>query len=463
MVFNWLKKKLSRKSANKSSSPPKPLARGNKARLQLETLEDRLTPTSNFYSVTSLAEGAGVLTTAGHAGTQADPYLDTTLRGAIAAATADGGTDTIVFASNLFTSAMQTITLSTVGDGTAGPSDFGITTPITIQGPSGNNGLTLTNSATQRFFYVGTGGNLTLQNLTLTGGNAQGGSSGTGGGAAGMGGAIFNQGTLTVLQSTLSGNTALGGAAGAVGGANGSGGGGLAGAGTAGNGGGPNGGASGGGNGGFGGGGGKSGGFGGFGGGGGANGNGGFGGGGGYYHNGGFGGGSDTANAGIGGGGAGMGGAIFNAAGTVIITNSTLTTNTAQGGATHANSGNGSGFGGALFNLNGSISLTDDTLANNIVAAGSVGSGGSAAGGAVYTLGLSNVVAFVGGQTANIGLANGTAGATLKNTIFANSTGGADIVNNNSSGNSTVSGGNNLGTPEHQLAHRRQRRRPRRR
>src|SRR5262245_35307387 len=108
-------------------------------RPSFETLECRITPTTNnYYLVTSLAEGAGTLTTTGSGidGSQAHPYQATTLRGAIAAATADGGDDTIVFDSSLFTSGPGTITLSTVGDTSAGNSDFGITTNIVIVGPS---------------------------------------------------------------------------------------------------------------------------------------------------------------------------------------------------------------------------------------------------------------------------------------------------------------------------------------
>ena len=458
--LSWLRKLPPRRSPKRFSS----------FRPCLEALETREVPASHFYVVTGLAEGFGALTTpGGDAGTQADPYQDTTLRGALANATANGGTDTILFAPSLFTNGSQTITLFSVGDSTAGPSDFGISTNITIEGPTGNNGLTLANSSgvSQRLFYVGTTGSLTLENLTLTGGLAQGGGAFLGGGAAGLGGAIFNQGTLSLVQSTLSGNTAQGGTSG-VGGfggtRNGYSGGGLDGAGTGLNGGGPNGGAgdpsegSVGGGGGFGGGGGYGydyGGGGGFGGGGafgnGASGRGGFGGGGGGFGRGypghpgfdlgsGFGGG--YGNQIYGGGGAGLGGAIFNAAGTVIITNSTLAGNTAKGGAGGPGAGNGSGFGGALFNLNGSIILTNDTLADNTVAAGGVGKRGSAAGGALYTLGLNGVLASaVAGQTTTIGAA-ADAQATLVNSIFADSTGGLDIVNNNS----TLNGTNNLAT-----------------
>ena len=63
-----------------------------------------------------------------------------------------------------------------------------------------------------RMFYVSGGlsgipaGNLKLEDLTLSDGLAQGGSSNGGGGGAGMGGAVFDQGTLTLDQDTLSAN-----------------------------------------------------------------------------------------------------------------------------------------------------------------------------------------------------------------------------------------------------------------
>ena len=75
-----------------------------------------------------------------------------------------------------------------------------------------------------RFFYVSGGfsnistGTLTLQNLTLENGLAQGGRGGngisSGGGAAGMGGAIFNQGNTTLVDVQLLQNAAQGGAGG---------------------------------------------------------------------------------------------------------------------------------------------------------------------------------------------------------------------------------------------------------
>ena len=70
-------------------------------------------------------------------------------------------------------------------------------------------------------------------------------------------------------------------------------------------------------------------------------------------------------------------------------------------------------------------------------ATGGVAGGATAAGGALYSLGLDGVVAFVGGPT--IGSAAGALVSAV-NTIFANSTGGTDLVNNNS----TVSGSDRL-------------------
>jgi hypothetical protein len=123
-----------------------------------------------------------------------------------------------------------------------------ISAAITIDG----NGATIAaepspGSPPFRFFYVGAdpnsartlgyttpgAGSLTLDDLTLSGGLAEGGSGGpSGGGGAGMGGAIFNQGTLTLDAVTLSGNQALGGSGGAVQAGQVGGGGGMSGDGT---------------------------------------------------------------------------------------------------------------------------------------------------------------------------------------------------------------------------------------
>ena len=103
-----------------------------------------------------------------------------------------------------------------------------IASTITIEG----NGATIARSQAAgtpdfRLFFVGAdparaetlnyvspgAGALTLSDVTLTGGLAQGGRSFGGGGGAGMGGAIFSQGTVTIENSTLTGNIAQGGAA----------------------------------------------------------------------------------------------------------------------------------------------------------------------------------------------------------------------------------------------------------
>jgi hypothetical protein len=347
--------------------------------------------------------------------------------------------------------------------------------------------------------------NLSLVGGIAQGGHSLSGNGAGGGGGAGIGGAIVNQGTLTVLRCTLSENQAIGGSGGqGSGGVTNGGGGGGGGAGgnapatstdSFGPGGGPNGGASSSAAGGIGGGAaggnaqnvvggsgtGSPGGLGGLFGGGGAGGggsatgggttatggnggNGGFGGGGGgggkarapgqnqvpgSAGSGGFGGGGATGGGtgdggpgGSGGGGAGLGGAIFNNSGTLAITNSTFSGNSATGGSSggvdefgqptgsFAPGGAGSGFGGAIFNRNGTVTLTSTTVTGNTVRSGSTNGGtpGSAFG-AVYNLGDS-----------------GTATMTLNNTIVANTflgdiLGATDFVGNTISGGTNSTGG----------------------
>ncbi|AMV41026.1 hypothetical protein VT85_26560 (plasmid) [Planctomyces sp. SH-PL62] len=121
---------------------------------------------------------------------------------------------TISFATSL---AGATITLSTAGDGRAGPSAFAVNSPIVINGPAGDSGVTLSAAGTaMRLFAVASGGRLTLRNLTLVGGTAQGSAGGSGDGGDGVGGAIYNEGRLSIFNSTLTGNTARGGIGGSV-------------------------------------------------------------------------------------------------------------------------------------------------------------------------------------------------------------------------------------------------------
>jgi len=122
--------------------------------------------------------------------------------------TAGSGADTINLQSG------TTYTLTTVNNPQYGPNSLpSIISNITIQG----NGATIARDGAApnfRFFHVAVTGTLTLQNLTLSNGRAQGGAGGRGaggGGGAGMGGAIFNQGTLMVTDCTLSDNVAPGG------------------------------------------------------------------------------------------------------------------------------------------------------------------------------------------------------------------------------------------------------------
>lgn len=460
---------------------------------QIEVLEARIAPATII--VTDLGDNFTVDGKITLAEAIKAANTDTSIDGSVAGS----GADIITFAPALTAGGPAAIHLTSLfaaspddrsglGAKDLGPTAFKITSSITIQGPTGDNGITIqrdAGAAEFRLFHVAPGSSLTVSDLTLAGGLAHGFKGGDavgggGGGSAGLGGAFINQGNLVLSNTLLVQNQALGGNGGDsnhfgtyVGG----GGAGLGAAGETGNpgnlnttlpggsGGGPNGGAGGapnaiGGNGGPGGGGGGTGSnpagapgtgaaSGGFGGGGGGNsassntvlatgGAGGFGGGGGgagadigfATAPGGvsvFAGGSGgvgpttTLNGGGGGGGAGMGGAIFNFGGTVNITNSTFSTNTATGGNGGGGSVTGSGgsaFGAALFNLDGTVVVQNATFANNILTAGA---GGTPAkdGGAIYNL-----------QLAGPGLPGTPANLTVNNTILANSVGGTDAVNN---------------------------------
>ncbi len=185
--------------------------------LALETLEDRCVPSAVTVSNASdIVNG----NTGSIAALIATPGADgISLREAITAANNTGGADTISFSSGMNGS---TIILSTVGGTRVGPSAFQINSDITVTGFSDSSGITLSAAGTamRLFDVVPTTGKLTLQNLTLSGGSAQGFNGGNsdagaaGGGSAGLGGAIFNQGTLTIVNSTLTGNTAAGGSGG---------------------------------------------------------------------------------------------------------------------------------------------------------------------------------------------------------------------------------------------------------
>ena len=114
------------------------------------------------------------------------------------------GNDVIQFAPGL----SGTIDLSIVGDKSFGPSAFLISNDIlTIQGPTSGSGITIQRDPQApafRLFNVAVGASLTLANLTLSGGLAQGANgtagSGGGGGGGGLGGAIFDRGNVTLVE-----------------------------------------------------------------------------------------------------------------------------------------------------------------------------------------------------------------------------------------------------------------------
>src|SRR4051812_16838302 len=162
-----------------------------RARPCLEGLEERVTPSTTI---------------------QVGP---TTANLISAVATADNTSGAVI----LVLPASTTYTLTAVKNNWYGPNGLPpIDNDITIQG----NGATIqrgTEPGTPAFrlFYVSGGlagelpaGGLTLTDLTLQNGSAQGGNGGSGGGGGlGAGGAIFNQGTLQLRNVTLTANEAL--------------------------------------------------------------------------------------------------------------------------------------------------------------------------------------------------------------------------------------------------------------
>ncbi|HEY3787711.1 MAG TPA: hypothetical protein VGL71_02600, partial [Urbifossiella sp.] len=146
--------------------PPPPRRR----RLHVERLEDRTVPT--IITVTTLDDIVDGDTT-NSADLMASPGADNSisLREAIEAATNDGTADTIQFDPSL---SQGTIDLMTADNGDFGPTSFEISTPITIEG-SGQILNVPEGPGDFRIFAVTSAGSLTLDNLELTGGIAEGG------------------------------------------------------------------------------------------------------------------------------------------------------------------------------------------------------------------------------------------------------------------------------------------------
>ena len=322
---------------------------------------------SVFDDVTLDAGGSAYQSTLVEVTTSADAGPGS-LRAAVDAAESGA---TITFAPAL---AGATITLSTAGEiGTA----LVVRRDVTIDG--GTIGVTIARDTTDyllnlRLFRVERGITVRMRNLTLMNGLASGGNgTGRAGGGAGFGGAIYNGGALLLENMTFSENWAVGGTS--VSG--GSGVGGFPNGGTLCN-------------------------VAGF--------------GGGSARNPscgstpGFGGGGGGSS--LGGGGAGMGGAVFNDNGSLVIVNSTFSANHAQGGEPGGSNGlGGAGLGGALFSLNDTMAIVNSTFVGNTVSAFQVGPGDLTNGGGIYALGFER-----------------SASITLNNTIVAGSSPGAEAL-----------------------------------
>src|SRR5207253_4924390 len=96
----------------------------------------------------------------------------------------------------------QTITLTS--------GELFVNKSLQIQGP-GASQLTVSGNNASRVFFVKTGNTVTLDGLTVSGGNGLGaypsGNVGIVGIVKGDGGGIFNEGALTVTNCTVSGNS----------------------------------------------------------------------------------------------------------------------------------------------------------------------------------------------------------------------------------------------------------------
>ena len=155
-----------------------------------------------------------------------------TLRYAIDQAEANFQDATITFAPTMINLVNNTITLTTTDTDIAyGPTAFVVNgVSITIDG-SDHPGLVISGGDTLRPFVVTATASMTLEDLTISGGLAQGGEGGAGGaggggggGMGGGGGVYVDGGTFYADGVTFVNNTAQGGAGGMATGAQGTGG-----------------------------------------------------------------------------------------------------------------------------------------------------------------------------------------------------------------------------------------------
>lgn len=120
----------------------------------------------------------------------------TSLREALTYAQTLGGTQTITFAASL---AGQTVVLDSGWTNASDPSALNVTSAIVIKGRTNAPGITIAvaHSAQKRHFVILGGGQLTLEDLTLTGGRGD------------YGGSVWNySGSLHVRRCTFTGNQA---------------------------------------------------------------------------------------------------------------------------------------------------------------------------------------------------------------------------------------------------------------
>lgn len=155
------------------------------------------------FRVNSTADAADALLGDGQCSTEVLPVGTRgicTLRAAIEEANANDASvsDTITFSSGL--SGTITLTqgeLAIANDNTTGPD-------LTIEGPEGS-GLTVNANNSSRVFLVGSGADVAIDRITITGGRAEG---STPDNIQSQGGGILSYGNLTLTNSTVSGNTA---------------------------------------------------------------------------------------------------------------------------------------------------------------------------------------------------------------------------------------------------------------